>query len=118
MTAKSRADPLTQLSDLFQTHSTPSARPEWIIASGSAIDPAGYDASTKVRCKKRYVLSTHRVSRCTPSNMEMAERYQPWPQAHPKSQSGAKCVQAASRKAICKMPSMGRPYQNAVGRFP
>ena len=42
---------------------------------GSAIDPAGYDASTKVQCKKRNVLSTHRVSRCTPSYIEMAERY-------------------------------------------
>jgi hypothetical protein len=70
------ADSLKQLSDLFQTHSTPCVLPEQIIASGSAIDPAGYEASTKVKCKKRHVLSTHRVSRCTPSHIEMAERYQ------------------------------------------
>jgi hypothetical protein len=86
------------------------------IASGSVIDPAGYDASTKVKCKKRQVLSTHRVSRCTPSYIEMAERYQNMAAAHPESQSDAKRARAASRKAICKMLLMGdRTRTRSVG---
>ena len=78
---------------------------------------AGYDSGAKVRCKRRHVPRRHAGS--TPSDIEMAERYQTMTASASRIAARMQaCVQAANSKAICKMPLMRRPYQSTVNRFP